>query len=100
VQFQVFDENGNHLLKQYDMQDLLSLEDERISALNIALTCIKALFNNVSDMRNSQLIKLAQEIGQITGTSVKPFLVQDATGPTGMSTNIPGKCADDAELPT
>lgn len=85
---------------KYDMQDLLSLDDERLSAINISLTCIKELFNSISTMRNEQLERLAQEIGQITGTAVKPLLVQDATGPTGMSTNIPGECADDAILPT
>jgi len=97
VRFQIFDENNVPMEINYDIEGLCSIDDERISGLHIALTCVKKLFDKIVEHRHQQLNKLAKEIGNITGESVKYSQLPTAIGPTGMSHHLPG--TEDNQLP-
>jgi len=88
ILFQIFDENGAPLQINYDIQGLCSIDDERITAIHVALDCIKHLFDKIVEHRNEQLKSLALEMSQITGASVRCAQIPEVSAPTGMSCTL------------
>ena len=71
VLFSVEDESGYPLLKDYTIEEMQSLDDDRLYGIQACLVSMKGLFDEVVSRRDKARLKVAKEMEQILGEEVK-----------------------------
>jgi hypothetical protein len=89
VRYQLFDEFDQPLQKDYSMDSLLAMDDDRIAAIKFCIDSLKAVFDNVTKLRNEQLSKLAKEMETMTGAPIQAASIPEYQAFTGISGTIP-----------
>lgn len=85
VIFNLFDEN-DQAIPAASVDDLKSLDNDRLTGIMIGLDCMKALFDKLVANRNIQNAQLAEELTSIVGEQVNYQPIERAL-PTGALRN-------------
>ena len=82
VNYVLTNENCEPILHSFTMDELESLDDERLASVMLGLDVMKALFEKVIENRNDKSIKIAQDLESMLE---EPVRVQAITrvNPTG-----------------